>query len=79
MSKPILLSRTSKAVVAPGQAQVVDDTEITIEQEPARAFIFDPGVELSDVVDAINAVGASPADLVASLKHFEKQGLYAQK
>ena len=62
------------AVVAPGQAQVVDDTEITIEQEPARAFIFDPGVELSDVVDAINAVGASPADLVAILEALREAG-----
>ena len=62
------------AVVAPGQAQVNDDTEIVIEQEPARAFIFDPGVELSDVVDAVNAVGASPADLVAILEALREAG-----
>ena len=62
------------AVVAPGQAQVNDDTEIVIEQEPARAFIFDPGVELSDVVDSVNAVGASPADLVAILEALREAG-----
>ena len=61
-------------VVAPGQAQVNDDTEIIIEQEPARAFIFDPGIELSDVVDAVNAVGASPADLVAILEALREAG-----
>ena len=61
-------------VVAPGQAQVNDDTEIIIEQEPARAFIFDPGVELSDVVDAINGVGASPADMVAILEALREAG-----
>ena len=61
-------------VVAPGQAQVVDDTEIIVEQEPARAFIFDPGTELSDVVDAINSVGASPADLVAILEALREAG-----
>ncbi len=33
-----------------------------------KAFIFDPGTELSDIVDAINAVGAGPADLVTILK-----------
>ena len=56
------------AITTPGQATVVDDTEIEIEQEPARAFIFDPGVELADIVDAINGVGGSPADLVAILE-----------
>ena len=58
---------TQGTVVTPGQPVVTDDTEIVIEEEPARAFVFDPGVELSDVVDAINGVGASPADLVVIL------------
>ncbi len=61
-------------VVVPGQAQVNDDTEIIIEEEPARAFIFDPGVDLSDVVDAVNGVGASPADLVAILEALREAG-----
>ena len=52
-----LAQNAQGAVVTPGEATVTDDTEIIIEQEPARAFIFDPGVELSDVVDAINGVG----------------------
>ena len=62
------------AVIAPGQAEVNDDTEIIIEQEPARAFVFDIGVELSDVVDAINGVGASPADMVAILEALREAG-----
>ena len=62
------------AVIAPGQAEVNDDTEIIIEQEPARAFVFDMGVELSDVVDAINGVGASPADMVAILEALREAG-----
>ena len=61
-------------VVTPGQPVVTDDTEIIIEEEPARAFVFDPGVELSDVVDAINGVGASPADLVVILEALREAG-----
>ena len=61
-------------VVTPGQPVVTDDSEIVIEEEPARAFIFDPGVELSDVVDAINGVGASPADLVVILEALREAG-----
>ena len=62
------------AIATPGEATVVDDTEIEIEQEPARAFIFDPGVELADIVDAINGVGGSPADLVAILEALREAG-----
>ena len=61
-------------VVTPGDPVVADDTEIIIEEEPARAFVFDPGVELSDVVDAINGVGASPADRVVLLEALREAG-----
>ena len=71
---PEVTQNQQGVVVAPGAAQVNDDTEIIIEQEPVRAFIFDPGVELSDVVDAINGVGASPADMVAILEALREAG-----
>ena len=61
-------------VVTPGTPVVTDDTEIIIEEEPARAFVFDTGVELSDVVDAVNGVGASPADLVVILEALREAG-----
>ena len=59
---------------APGAAVTTQDTEITIEEEPAKAFIFDPGTELSDIVDAINAVGAGPADMVTILEALREAG-----
>ena len=69
------IAQNQQGIVAtPGEAQVNDDTEIIIEQEPARAFVFDPGIELSDVVDAVNGVGASPADLVAILEALREAG-----
>ena len=40
----------------------------------ARAFVFDPGTELSNIVDAINAVGAAPSDLVAILEALKVSG-----
>ena len=59
---------------APGAATETADTEITIEEEPAKAFIFDTGTELSDIVDAINAVGAGAADLVTILEALREAG-----
>jgi flagellar P-ring protein precursor FlgI len=62
------------AVTAAGEAAETANTEITVEEEPARAFVFDPGIELSTIVEAINGVGASPADLVAILEALREAG-----
>ena len=61
-------------VAAPGEAAEIEDTEIDVEQQQARAFMFDPGIELSEIVEAINAVGTSPADLVAILEALREAG-----
>lgn len=60
-------------VVVPGQATTTPDSTITAE-EKGTAFVFDTGVSLSSLVDAINAVGASPSDLVAILDALREAG-----
>jgi len=55
-------------------AAAVPDTEIEVEEDLAKAFLFDAGVSLSDLVDAINAVGATPSDLVAILEALREAG-----
>jgi flagellar P-ring protein precursor FlgI len=62
------------ATMAPGAAVETPDTTITAEEEMARAFVFDPGVELSSIVDALNAVGGTPSDLVAILEALREAG-----
>ena len=62
------------AAIADGAAVVNPDTQITATEEQARAFVFDPGVELSAIVDALNAVGGSPSDLVAILEALREAG-----
>lgn len=66
---------TEDAVVnAPGEPILTPDSEITVDEPEARAFVFDPGTDLSDVVDAINAIGATPSDLVAILEALKVAG-----
>jgi flagellar P-ring protein precursor FlgI len=66
---------TEDAVVnAPGEPIETPDSEITLDEPEARAFVFDPGTDLSDVVDAINAIGATPSDLVAILEALKVAG-----
>ncbi len=61
-------------VIAPSDPTITPDTQIAVNQDPARAFLFDPGVSLSSLVDAINAVGASPGDLVSILEALREAG-----
>jgi len=62
------------AAAVPGEAVVTPDTTIEATEELARAFVFDPGVELSSIVDALNAVGGTPSDLVAILEALREAG-----
>ena len=60
----------AQANAAPAAA----DTEIEVEEDIAKAFLFDAGVSLSELVDAINSVGATPSDLVAILEALREAG-----
>ena len=55
-------------------ATTQNDTEIKAGAETASAFVFDAGTSLADVVDAINAIGTTSADLVAILEALRAAG-----
>ena len=50
------------------------DTTIEAGADKASAFVFDAGTSLSDIVDAINAIGTTSADLVAILEALRAAG-----
>ncbi len=57
-----------------GETVVVDRTNIEVEQESNRMFVFGPSVTLNEIVNAINQVGAAPGDLVAILEALKQAG-----
>lgn len=60
-----------------GNTVVVPDSDLQVEQANNRMFLFDPGATLSDIVQAINAVGAAPGDLAAILEALKQAGSLA--
>ncbi len=56
------------------EAKTENDTEIKAGADTASAFVFDAGTSLADVVDAINAIGTTSADLVAILEALRAAG-----
>lgn len=69
-----VVTNGDNVIIAPGEPVITPDSAIEVTEDTSPAFIFDPGVNLSSLVDAINAVGASPADLVAILEALHRAG-----
>ncbi|MBS0378652.1 MAG: flagellar basal body P-ring protein FlgI [Proteobacteria bacterium] len=57
-----------------GQTVVTPRTSIDVQQADARMFVFQQGVNLDEIVRAVNQVGAAPGDLVAILEALKEAG-----
>jgi len=57
-----------------GQTAMVQQSNVQIEQDNKRMFLFSPGVSLQNIVEAVNKVGAAPGDLVAILEALKAAG-----
>jgi flagellar P-ring protein precursor FlgI len=57
-----------------GTTQVVPHSTIEVKQQKAHMFKFPAGVNLDQIVRAVNAVGATPSDLVAILEALKEAG-----
>lgn len=66
VSQPAPLSRGETAIVARSQIEVTESG--------SRMFKFEAGVNLDDIVRAVNQVGAAPGDLVAILEALKQAG-----
>ena len=59
---------------AGGETAVVPNSAVNAEQEEAKFFVMEGGVNLQDIVTAINKVGAAPGDLIAVLEALQQAG-----
>jgi flagellar P-ring protein FlgI len=57
-----------------GETVAASASTIAVEQPAARMFLFNAGVDLNDIVRAVNQVGAAPGDLVAILEALKQAG-----
>ncbi|MBA4344112.1 MAG: flagellar biosynthesis protein FlgI [Methylibium sp.] len=57
-----------------GQTTVTEKSDISIRQEPGSLIQMPEGAKLSDVVKALNALGATPQDLLAILQAMKTAG-----
>jgi len=57
-----------------GTTQVTDKTDIAISAQPGSLVSMPAGTKLADVVKALNALGATPQDLLAILQAMKASG-----
>jgi flagellar P-ring protein precursor FlgI len=57
-----------------GDTAVTPSSDVSAREDKARMAMFAPGARLSDIVDAVNALGAAPGDLVAILEALKQAG-----
>jgi flagellar P-ring protein precursor FlgI len=62
------------APLSGGQTVVTEKTNIQINQEPGSLIQLPAGAKLTDVVKALNSLGATPGDLLAILQAIKAAG-----
>lgn len=60
--------------LANGQTAPVQNAVVGIDEPTKPMFLFQPGVDLREVVDAVNQVGATPSALIAILEALKSSG-----
>lgn len=60
--------------LAQGQTAVVENAEVSVSEEGGQLQVVNKGVNLGDVVHALNSLGATPRDLIAIFQALKKAG-----
>jgi flagellar P-ring protein precursor FlgI len=60
--------------LAGGQTVGVQNAEVAVNEPNKPMFLFQPGIDLRQIVDAVNQVGASPSALIAILEALKSSG-----
>ena len=60
--------------LAQGQTTAVQNATVEVSEPKNPMFLFKPGVDLREIVDAVNQVGASPSALIAILEALKSSG-----
>ncbi len=62
------------APLSQGQTTVTPQTEVTVDEKEAKLVTLEPGATLSDVVRALNLLGATPRDIIAVMQALKAAG-----
>ena len=74
----IIISESARVsqprALAAGRTEVVPETAIDVVEEEANLIVMQMGVDIGDVANALNAIGATPRDLIAIFQAIKAAG-----
>lgn len=57
-----------------GETVEIQNADVAIEEPTNKMFLFQPGVDLREIVDAVNETGATPSSLISILEALKSSG-----
>jgi len=57
-----------------GQTAAVQNADVGITEPKNKMFLFQPGINLQEIVDAVNQTGATPSSVIAILEALKSSG-----
>jgi flagellar P-ring protein precursor FlgI len=57
-----------------GQTVAIQNAQVNVDEPQNKMFLFQPGVDLREIVDAVNETGATPSSLIAILEALKSSG-----
>jgi len=57
-----------------GETAIIQESELSVREETGPLRALPESTNIREVVDALNALGATPRDLITILQNIEKQG-----
>lgn len=73
----VQVTTSEDAVVAPftvGSAVKTTNTDVEVTEERARTIVLPPTTNISDIVGALNTVGATPRDIISIIQAMKSAG-----
>ncbi len=71
----VVKDKKGGVIVAPGgQTVVTKDTQLSVQEEKKQLLLVPQGVTIQDVVQALNAIGVTPRDLITILQAIKAAG-----
>jgi flagellar P-ring protein precursor FlgI len=57
-----------------GDTAIIQDTQVTVEEDPAKVILVPQTTSVEDLADVLNQLGASPRDLISILEALQSMG-----
>ncbi len=71
----VTISTTQDVVeVGEDEAEIVEDEELDVDEQEANLMVLPKGSSVADVVEGLNAVGATPRDVISILQAIDQAG-----